>query len=70
MKIDVKRINLREDSRYPYSYRVEVSADALASDKVSAWLAEAEVPHTQTGWGVFYMKHEDVVMLTLKFGKS
>lgn len=67
MKLDIKEIILRESEQHPYSHRVEVSADALASDKVSAWLEENSIPHTQTGWGIFYMKKKHVQWMILKW---
>jgi hypothetical protein len=68
MKIKVKDLGYKISQQYPYTYRVEVSADAIASDKVSAWLKETEIPHARgTNWGVFYMNKLGVECLLLRW---
>ena len=67
MNIDVTEIIPRASERYPYTHRVEVSADALASDKVSKWLMDNNIPHTKGPWGVFYMSKDDLAFLMLKW---
>jgi hypothetical protein len=67
MKIEVKDLYFKLSQQYPYNYRVEVSADALAADKVSAWLKENSIPHTQTGWGVYYMNKPGVEWLLMRW---
>ena len=67
MKIKVNEVAPVTRQRYPYSHRVEVYADALAHDKVSAWLEENSIPHTQTGWGVYYLNKPNTEWLLLKW---
>ena len=67
MKIKVKDLGFKVSQQYPYTYRVEVSADAIASDKISAWLEETEIPHIQPNWGVFYMNKLGVEWLLLRW---
>ena len=67
MNIEVKKILTRPTERFPYTHRVEVSADALASDKVSEWLNENKIPHTQTGWGIFYLNKANTEWLLLRW---
>ncbi len=67
MKIKVKDLGYKVSQQYPYTYRVEVSADAVASDKVSEWLKETEIPHTRANWGVFYMNKLGVECLLLRW---
>jgi len=67
MKIKVKELAPFTTQRYPYTHRVEVSADALASDKVSAWLNENKIPHSQIGWGVYYLRKDHVSWLVLRW---
>ena len=67
MKIKVSEVIPVTSQRYPYSHRVEVSADALASDKVSAWLKENSIPHTQTGWGVYYLNRACAEWLLMRW---
>ena len=67
MKIKVKDLGYKVSQQYPYTYRVEVSADAVASDKVSEWLEETEIPHVQANWGVFYMNKLGVEWLLLRW---
>jgi hypothetical protein len=64
MKIEVKEINPRPTQQYPYTHRVEVFA---AADKVSAWLKENKIAHTQTGWGVYYLGKDAVEWLMLRW---
>lgn len=67
MKIKVDEVIPATSRRYPYSHRVEVSADALAADKVSEWLNENAIPHCQTKWGVFYLNKPNTEWLLLKW---
>lgn len=67
MKIKVSEVIPWVSERYPYTHRVEVSADALASDKVSEWLNDNNIPHTQTGWGVYYLRKDAVPWLLLRW---
>jgi hypothetical protein len=67
MKIKVDEVNLRVTQKYPYTHRVELSADAMAADKVAPWLIENGIPHTKIGWGVYYMKKEHVSWLLLRW---
>ena len=67
MNIVITEILPAASKQYPYTHRVEVSADALASDKVSEWLDKNDIPHTQTGWGVYYLNKKYATMLTLRW---
>lgn len=67
MKIKVTEVIPVTSQRYPYSHRVEVYDDALASDKVSAWLEENSIPHTQTGWGVYYLNLANTEWLLMRW---
>jgi hypothetical protein len=70
MNIETKQIMHSTSSRYPYDYRVEVlgdPGDPLSDDKVSDWLEENDIPYTQTGYGVYYMKEQHVAMLLLRW---
>jgi len=67
MKIKVNELILKVSQQYPYNYRVEVRADALASDKVTEWLNENAIPHCQIGWGVFYLEKKYVEWLLLRW---
>jgi hypothetical protein len=67
MKLDIKEIILREGEQYPYSHRVEVSADAFVPIKIAKWLEENSIPHTQTAWNVFYMNKKNTEWLILRW---
>ena len=67
MNIKVTEVIPQVSKKYPYTHRVEVSADALASDKVSAWLNENSIPHTQIGWGVYYLRKDHMTWLILRW---
>lgn len=67
MNIEVKQIELRESDRYPYTHRVQVEYDAMDDDEVGKWLREQEIPHTQTGWGIFYLNKANTEWLILRW---
>jgi hypothetical protein len=67
MRIEVKQMELRETAKYPYTHRVQVDCDALASDKISEWLRESNIPHVQTGWGIFYLNGSNTEWLMLRW---
>jgi len=67
MNIKVTEVIPAVSQRYPYSHRVEVSADAFAADKVSSWMNANNIPYTSTSWGVYYMKKSDVEWLVLRW---
>lgn len=67
MKIEVNELSSHGTERYPYTHRVKLSGDALASDKVSAWLKQNNIPHTQTGWGVYYLRKYAAEWLMLRW---
>ena len=67
MKIEVKDLGYQGSQRYPYTHRVQVSGDALGSDKVSAWLRHNELAHTLVGWGVFYVNRPTLQWLLLRW---
>lgn len=67
MKIKVDEVCLHTSQRYPYTHRVEVNADARASDKVGAWLRENDIPHCQLGWGVFYLNKPNTEWLLMRW---
>jgi hypothetical protein len=67
MIINTNQVNLTISKRYPYDYRVEVLGDPYSGDKVSDWLEENKIPHTTTGWGVYYMQKEHVSWLILRW---
>jgi hypothetical protein len=67
MIIETNQLNRIISQRYPYDYRIKLSGDALADDKVSDWMAENSIPHTRVGWGVYYMKKEHVTWLVLRW---
>lgn len=67
MKIEIKDLGYKVSQQYPYTYRVEVGADALGSDKVTAWLNENAIPYCQAGWGVYYMNKPGVEWLLMRW---
>lgn len=67
MNIDVKQLTTETTLRYPYTHRVEVSADALAADKVNLWLDDNKIPHTRVGWGVYYLNAKNTSLFLLRW---
>lgn len=67
MNIDVKQLSLKVTSDYPYTHRVQVSGDATAADKVTAWLKESEISYCGVGWGVYYLDPKATDMLVLRW---
>ena len=67
MKIHVSRVAPAVTKKYPYTHRVEVSADALAADKVRAWLDETGFQYVSTSWGVYYLDPKATGMLLLRW---
>ena len=67
MKFEVEEIIPRSTQQYPYTHRVRISGDALGSDKVSAWLDENKIAHTQCGWGVYYLRKDALEWLMLRW---
>lgn len=67
MNIDVKQLMAKPTLRYPYTHRVQVSGDATAADKVTTWLKESEISHSNPGWGVYYLGPEATNMFLLRW---
>ena len=67
MNIDVKQLSLKVTPRYPYTHRVQVSGDATAADKVTAWLKESEINYCGMGWGIYYLDSRATNMLVLRW---
>ena len=67
MNIRVSEVIQKVTQMYPYTHRVEVNADAFASDKVSDWLRENDIPHCQIGWGVFYLNKPNTEWLLMRW---
>lgn len=67
MNIKINEVAPHVTKRYPYTHRVEVSADALAADKVRAWLDENEINYVSTSWGVYYLRKDHVEWLVLRW---
>lgn len=68
MKFEVEEINPRSTQKYPYTHRVRISGDALGKiSKISAWLDENKIPHTQCGWGVYYLRKDALEWLMLRW---
>ena len=67
MKVSITEIMPRGQNKYPYTHRVEVSADAFAADKITTWLRDTNIPHTQAGWRIYYLRKEHVEWLVLRW---
>jgi hypothetical protein len=67
MKFKITEVIPAASQRYPYTHRLEVYADALAADKVSAWLQENDAQYVPMGWGVYYLRKKDLTMFLLKW---
>ena len=67
MNIKVDQVIPAVTRKYPYTHRVEVSGDALAADKVRAWLDENGLHYVTTSWGVFFLNPKATSMLILKW---
>lgn len=67
MRIKVSEVIPQLSTRYPYTHRVEVDGDALAADKVTAWLKESEIHYCGMGWGVYYLDSKATNMLVLRW---
>lgn len=67
MNIQVDQIINATNQKYPYTHRVAVVGDALAADKVSKWLNDNKIPHTKLPWGVYYLRHDAVEWLLLRW---
>jgi len=67
MKIKVTDLGCTPTERYPYTYRAEVSGETIVSLEVSDWLNDNNIPHTQTGWGVFYLNKQSAEWLLLRW---
>ena len=67
MKIRVDQVALAVSRKYPYTHRVEVSADASAADKIRAWLDETGFHYVSTSWGVYYLDPRATSMLVLRW---
>ena len=67
MNIKVDQVAPKVTERYPYTHRVEVSADAQAADKVRAWLDQNGFDYVTTSWGVYYLTSEGTMALLLRW---
>lgn len=67
MNIKVTDMGYMLADRYPYMFRVEVSGEIMDSVEIAQWLEENKIPHTQTGWGVYYMNKQNATWLSLRW---
>ena len=68
MKIKVDEVAPVVSQRYPYTHRVEITANAdCITNQVVEWLDSAEINYVSTSWGVFYLGPQDTAMLLLRW---
>ena len=67
MNIRIDQVAPRVSQKYPFTHRVQVDGDAIASDRVSTWLKECNIEYVQTGWGVYYLGPADTELLLLRW---
>lgn len=67
MKIFAQPLPRNKVTTYPY--RVNVYDTNLSEERmVTEWLNESNIPHTKSGFGVFYLDEEHAGWLLLKWG--
>lgn len=68
MKIKVNEVAPIVSQRYPYTHRVEITANTdRITNQVSEWLDSTGINYVSPSWGVFYLGPQDTSMLLLRW---
>lgn len=67
MKIDVKQVLTNPSSGYPYTHRIEIITNHNDIIEINDWLYKNNIPHTQTGLGVYYLRSDAVQWFVLRW---